>query len=144
MSKRFAMGWRRVLALVAAVGLAGVAGCGGDGNDDGADDAADDASVDGTFQGAYEGTFSGTDEGTWQITVDGDGGLVGTAHSSLENLDYTIDGSVDEAGVLTAGLYTGDLYRGTYDGTISAEGAVGGTWGSVDGSETGTFAGQRQ
>lgn len=136
MSKRFAMGWRWALALVAAAGLAGAVGCGGGGGDDDGGGGA--------FRGSYAGTFSGTDAGTWRITVDGDGGLIGTAHSSWENLDYTIDGSVNEAGVLTAGLYDGDRYSGTYDGTISAAGAVGGTWGSADGSETGAFAGQRQ
>lgn len=138
MSRRFTMGWRWALALVAAAGMAGAVGCGGGGDDDGGGDEG------GAFQGSYAGTFSGTDAGTWRITVDDAGGLVGTAHSNWENLDYTVDGSVNEAGVLTAGLYDGDRYSGTYDGTISAAGAVGGVWGSVDGSESGTFAGQRQ
>lgn len=141
MKARFAMGWRLLLVLLVEVAMLGLAGCGGGGGGDG--DNGGGGSGGGTFQGSYSGTFNGTDIGTWRITVNSVGDLVGTAHSNLENLDYTIDGSVNGAGVLTAGLYDGSLYKGTYNGAISAAGAVSGTWHSTDSENSGAFTGQR-
>jgi len=135
MNKRNAAigGW--IVVLVAACGL--LAGCGGGGS-------GDDDGGGGAFQGTYVGTFTGTDAGTWRLVVAGDGAVAGTAHSTAEDLDYVVSGEVDEAGLLTAGLYDGGLYRGTYTGTIAASGAVAGTWSNDDGSDRGTFAGQKQ
>ena len=138
MSKRNAAGWAWALALAAIFGLMAGCGGGGSGDDDGAGGGG------GAFQGAYAGTFTGTDAGTWQIAVDGDGALEGTAHSDVEDLDYVVSGEVDEAGTLTAGLYNNGLYRGSYEGTIAANGAVTGAWSNDDDSENGTFAGQKK
>ena len=135
MSKGFATGWRWMAAVAAGAAVLGLAGCGG-GDGDG-------EAGGGAFQGNYAGTFRGSDVGTWQIAVNGDGDLAGTAHSNWENLDYTIDGSVNAAGTLAAGLYAGSQYRGTYNGVISAAGAVSGTWTSSESVDSGTFAGRK-
>ena len=136
MDRKFAVGGVWIMALAAIFGL--MAGCGGGGSGDDAGGGG------GAFQGSYAGTFTGTDAGTWQIAVDGAGALEGTAHSNVEDLDYVISGEVDENGTLTAGLYNNGIYRGTYEGTIAANGAVTGMWSNDDDSENGTFAGQKK
>ena len=142
MKAGYTLGWRWALALAAAAGMVALAGCGGGGGDDEGDQNGAGGGG-GTFAGNYDGSFNGTDAGTWQIVVAGDGNLTGTAHSTVENLDYALDGSVTEEGVLAAGMYDGSLYAGTYTGTIAADGAVTGTWESEDGAENGSFEGQR-
>lgn len=133
MSKRNAAGWVWALALAAVVGL--LAGCGGGGDDDAGG---------GAFQGTYAGTFNGTDAGTWRFVVDGEGLIDGSAHSNVDELDYVVSGTVDEAGTLSAGLYDNGIYAGDYTGAIAADGAVAGIWSNEDGTDRGTFAGQKQ
>ena len=135
MIRKVAAGRGWIMVLAAAIGL--LVGCGGGGS-------GGDGGGGGAFQGTYAGTYAGTDAGTWRIAVDDDGALEGTAHSTVEDLNYVISGEVDEDGALTAGLFSNGLYRGSYEGTIAANGAVTGTWSNSDANENGTFTGRKQ
>ncbi len=136
MKKGFTSGWSLAVALLVGLALLGFTGCGGSSGGGG--------SGGGAFAGNYTGTFNGSDQGTVVFTVDGNGIVAGVAHSTMEDADYVVSGDVNEAGELSAGLYGGGVYTGTYVGTIDAGGAVRGTWRSEDGSESGTFAAQKQ
>ncbi len=50
-----------------------------------------------TFQGAYSGQFTGAQTGTWNIVIDTQGGITGSANtSSLPLTNFTLSGRVDE------------------------------------------------
>ena len=122
-----------ILSVVLMSGMVMITGCN--------DDSSSDIPV--GLVGSYVGTFFGSDFGNWSFSVDSGGKLTGTAHSTMENADYEIKGTVKDDGRIDAGLYEGG-YKGSYDGNIADNGTVSGTWASDDGTEAGTYSGFKE
>lgn len=99
------------------------------------------ASIQGLFAGSYAGTFSGSNAGTWNITINANGVVSGTAVDS--NFSYTVSGNI--ATTLSTGstyAFTGDADGVPWVGTLNISTKVfSGTWNDGMGS-SGSFTGK--
>jgi len=104
----------------------------------------------GLLAGSYKGEYSGDDAGNWEIEIDADGNVTGTAVSGNTAEDFTLTGTVGSSGTdlqINSGLGP------SFDGAITVDGSVSGSWqrlpepgGFDDGAVTqfGTFTGIRE
>jgi hypothetical protein len=105
-------------------------------SDDDDDDDDDDSSFDGTWTGSATATTSTDYYGdpcsgaTLSFTVTG-GEINGTARDSYGET-YNIEGTIDDAGNIYAGIFVGDETGGTFSGKASGNKATG-TWSEVYG-----------
>ncbi|MAQ98538.1 MAG: hypothetical protein CMD50_04590, partial [Gammaproteobacteria bacterium] len=65
------------------------------------DDPILDSSI---FSGLWSGIFEGDDNGTWTFSVYESGDIDGTFTSKDDNIIYTLDGTVDNTGIVEANI----------------------------------------
>lgn len=99
------------------------------------------------YAGVWLGTYSGDDDnGIWQVTISNTGEVNGTASSYVFEEQYSLSGTVTEAGVMN--LTVGNASSGsTFVGQLDAENGTGsGTWVNnvVDPPINGTWIGVKQ
>jgi hypothetical protein len=103
----------------------------------------------GLLAGSYKGEYTGDDSGDWEMAIDADGNVTGTAVSGKTADDFPLTGTVGSSGTdleVTSGLGP------SFKGAIAVDGSVSGNWqrlpepGGFDGSVTqfGTFTGARE
>lgn len=95
------------------------------------------------FIGTWSGTYDGNDKGELNFVVSTDGKLTGTMHSTLKDDNYTISGTVTNAGEITGVI--GLPSHGDFHGTLTRDKKANGGWtNSVPTPvRTGTWVGQK-
>lgn len=96
----------------------------------------------GILAGSYSGTYSGDDSGTWTIIVDESGGITGSGTGQHAG-GFDIWGTVTSSGL--ANFVGGSVSVGAnFQGTITRDGHVSGTWASNGGTGlAGSFVGTK-
>lgn len=99
----------------------------------------------GKYKGAWEGSFSGSDTGTWEMTVDGNGAIVGTVESStFPESNFELVGKVSIEGEVKINYIFANKIIGNFLGTMD-ESSVSGNWDSstAAGEWAGTWTGAK-
>ena len=91
------------------------------------------------YAGNWGGTYTGDDTGIFQLTINAQGSVSGSATSSNTGESFTLSGSIDSNGNFTAGT-TSD--GATFTGSITGD-SMSGTWESIVYGTSGTFTGSR-
>jgi hypothetical protein len=93
------------------------------------------------FAGQYTGTYAGEDAGTVSVTIAANGVISGSGRSTLDpDYQFIVAGQVAPGGLVSL---TGSGSAGTarFNGTVTVQGVLAGTWSSPEGS--GTFSTQK-
>jgi hypothetical protein len=98
------------------------------------------------FAGTYTGTYTGAEIGTFTVKISSNGTVTGQAFSTtFSPLVSSVSGSVNGSGGISLTSTAGTAGAASFSGSISATGAVSGTWTYTAGlTGGGTFTGQRQ
>jgi len=97
------------------------------------------------YKGAWEGSFSGTDSGTWEMTVDGNGAIIGSVKSNtLPETNFELAGKVNIDGDVTVNYIYADRKIGSFIGKMT-EISASGNWDSstAAGDWSGTWTGAK-
>lgn len=70
------------------------------------------------FSGLWSGVFEGDDNGTWTFSVYESGNLNGTFTSKDDNIIYTLEGSVDNTGIVEANIILNSIV-GSISGNLN-------------------------
>jgi Carboxypeptidase regulatory-like domain len=97
-----------------------------------------------SFAGIYTGTYGGAEVGTFNVSVSNAGVITGQATSTtFQGLVSSVSGQVSGSGGVTLNATAGTAGSARFIGSITATGALSGTWVYVGTTSGGTFSGQR-
>lgn len=92
------------------------------------------------FHGLWSGIFEGDDNGTWTFSVYESGDLNGTFTSKDDNIIYTLDGTVDNTGIVEANIILSSIV-GNISGNLN-DGLSSGAFQNTNGNRHGVFSGR--
>ncbi len=94
------------------------------------------------YEGSWSGTYQGGDSGSWNVNIDDEGKISGTAESdSVPDFPFDFDGQLSEDGDFDASV---DLFFTTaeFEGKIDGSNASG-TWKNEGDQINGTWSGKK-
>ncbi len=95
------------------------------------------------YEGEWIGSYNGEDDnGAWEVRIDGNGTVTGSATSSSIGFTFDLDGAVASDGEFKAS-YGNSFVGGEFIGQLNDDSASG-TWESLSQGINGTWNGNKQ